>query len=296
MLSAEDSKNLEQIAKDAALYAVNQCTSTSGTFVSTYRSPVSQMIESALFSALKAFKLQADAREKILLDKIDMLSKKANTNLEINGTKFEPTETLSEDLLLESMQATIPDQNKINRTSNQKTKPQVSWADRVKENKKEFMDEIVPDFEVVQSRKKKTEKITKKIIGKMEQKDTLIKASKEFIKKKVCYLGNISPCSVDTIKEHLSKINVNFITCYPVFKKTKSSGNSNTNLEPNDENVKTDSMDKARNKDEAFSPTDMSSSFRLCITSEATTNMFNPDNWPRYVVVREWTFKQNNKQ
>ena len=87
MMTEEENNNLVRIAKDAALDAINQSTCSSGTFVSTYRTPVSQMIEIALISALKAFKMQADAREKILLDKIDMLSKKVNTNMDINGAR-----------------------------------------------------------------------------------------------------------------------------------------------------------------------------------------------------------------
>ena len=213
--------------------------------------------------------------------------------------KLQPAVTLPQDFSVKCMPSTIPEQSKISGSSKQKTKSQVSWADKVKENKEESLDENVPDFEVVQSRKQKTEKRTNKfrrIIGKMEDNDTLIKASKVFIRKKVCYLGNISPCSVDTIKkEHLNKINVNFISCYPVFKNTKSSGNLNPNLELKDDNDKIDSVDITRISDETLSPTDMSTSFRICISSEAMTNMFNPDNWPRYVVVREWSFKQNNK-
>ncbi len=64
------------LAKAAAANAIATCTSDNPTWKKSYLQPTSEMIQSALFTVIEEFTRIRDAREKVLLDKIDELNKK----------------------------------------------------------------------------------------------------------------------------------------------------------------------------------------------------------------------------
>jgi hypothetical protein len=75
MEESEEMSNLD-LAKAAAANAIANCKSDNATWKKSYLQPASEMIQNALFTVIEEFTRIRDAREKVLLDKIEELKKK----------------------------------------------------------------------------------------------------------------------------------------------------------------------------------------------------------------------------
>ncbi|ESN93623.1 hypothetical protein HELRODRAFT_180714 [Helobdella robusta] len=88
-------------------------------------------------------------------------------------------------------------------------------------------------------------------------------------KKSVIYLGNITPCSKDTVAEHLRNFDIKFHNIFPAKQPQKNNA------------------EKTNDNDEEYS------SFRICIPEIEKDKIFNADIWPLHANVREWLFYTN---
>ena len=97
-----------------------------------------------------------------------------------------------------------------------------------------------------------------------------IKAAKLFVRKSYFYVGNLNECTKEDIEQHLTDMDIKFISVQPVFNKIKQSKNM-TNSDP-------------------------SSAFRVCVLEEEVHNLLNEESWPEAVYIQKWVFTDYNNK
>ena len=110
--------------------------------------------------------------------------------------------------------------------------------------------------------------------------DLCIKAAKSLTPREFFYVGNVSTCKLKTFKDYLKNKNIEFVSCFPVVKKTGNLPITNNALN-----------NKDQNRDE-----ESANAFRVCIKSEDRSAFLDLNSWPEHILIREWTFKDKNQK
>ena len=102
-----------------------------------------------------------------------------------------------------------------------------------------------------------------KVLGKRDDKDSILKAGEKIIKNSVVHIDNLSSeCTDALLKDYLLSADVPVLSCYTA-----------------------KSWLREAERDQV-------SAFRVCVPTESHHLLFDPQLWSQGVIIRDWKFKQ----
>ncbi|ESN92788.1 hypothetical protein HELRODRAFT_164904 [Helobdella robusta] len=126
-----------------------------------------------------------------------------------------------------------------------------------------------------------TKSSVKGIVGRKPPLNLVIAAKKAVTKKKFYHIGNVARCTKDNIVEYLKSLDVETVSCFPVFKKSdKETKTPVLKKDGNEENLSTDETKPTSS--------DKSTSFRLCVDVKLANVIEDMDSWPEHVIANSF--------
>ncbi|ESO12229.1 hypothetical protein HELRODRAFT_158698 [Helobdella robusta] len=131
-----------------------------------------------------------------------------------------------------------------------------------------------------------TKSSVKGIVGRKLPLNLVIAANKAVTKQKFYHIGNVARCTKNNIVEYLKSLDVETVSCFPVFKKSdKETKTPVLKKDGNEENLSTDETKPTSS--------DKSTSFRLCVDVKFANVIEDMDSWPEHNIYESMAIEVN---